>query len=121
MISKKDLLMGRDREYPLTAELEQNLMKLVEAIQKLEVAYGKPFSVSSGYRPGWYNRAAGGAPGSAHMLCEAVDLHDRDNSIKKWITEDILTKYDLYMEDPDKTLTWIHLQVRPTHSRIFKI
>jgi hypothetical protein len=34
----------------------------------------------------------------------------------------LLEQYDLYMEDPLYTTTWVHLQTRPTKSgsRVFK-
>ena len=120
MISRDQILMGRDKEFPLSAELETNLSKLLEAVSKLEALYGKPMTVSSGYRPGFYNTRAGGSPNSSHKFCEAVDLHDRDNAIKKWITVEILEQCGLYQEDPSRTKTWVHCQIRPTHSRVFK-
>ncbi len=119
MISRDEVLMGRDKEYPLSADLEINLTKLLEAVNKLRAAYGKPMYVSSGYRPGHYNKDAGGATNSAHCLCMAVDFHDVDGAIKSWITEDILVECGLWQESPQSTPTWVHVQIRPTHNRVF--
>ena len=100
MISRDEVLMGRDVEFPLTPELEANLSKLLEAVNKLRTLYGKPMIVNSGYRPGHYNTDAGGAPNSAHQLCEAIDIKDEDGEVKKWITVEILEQCGLYQEDP---------------------
>ena len=120
MISREEILMGRDAEYPLTPELEANLTSLLEAVNKLREAYGKPMYVSSGYRPGKYNVAAHGAPNSAHCLCMAVDFHDSDGALKDWVTVGILEACGLYQEDPSRTPTWLHVQIRPTRNRVFK-
>ena len=84
MISRDEILMHRDAEFPLTPELEANLAKLLEAVNKLRALYGQPMYVSSGYRPGHYNKAAGGAPNSPHPQCQAVDFHDADGKLKAW-------------------------------------
>lgn len=111
--------MGRDKEYPLTEEMEANLNGLISSVNALRTLYGRPMYVSSGYRPGPYNKAAGGALNSPHMTCQAVDFHDVDGALKVWITVEILEQCGLYQEDPDRTVTWCHLQTRPTHNRVF--
>lgn len=120
MITRKEILMGRDSEYPLTPELEENLAKLLESVNKLRNLYGKPMIVSSGYRPGKYNKAAGGAKKSSHLTCEAVDFRDIDKKLKDFCTEKILKECNLYMEHPDHTESWCHVQIRPTKNRIFR-
>jgi len=119
MISRDEVLMGRDKEFPLTDELEANLTLLLVAVNKLRDIYGKPMYVSSGYRPGHYNTDAGGAANSPHKLCMAVDFHDTDGALKSWITVDVLVECGLYQEDPKRTPTWLHVQVRPTINRVF--
>lgn len=119
MISRDEVLMGRDSQYPLSDNLEANLEKLLEAVNKLRSLYGKPMYVSSGYRPGHYNKAAGGAKNSSHLVCLAIDFKDPKNELKKWITVKILEDCGLYMEHPDDTPTWMHVQIRPTKNRIF--
>lgn len=116
--------MGRDTEYPLTNELVINLDQLLTSLNKFRAAYGKPMHVSSGYRPGKYNKAAGGAINSSHLTCEACDFKDGDWALKQFVLmrPEILEECGLYMEHPDHTRTWIHLQTRKTASgaRIFK-
>lgn len=121
MISRDEVLMGREVEYPLTPALENNLKLLLEAVNKLRALYGKPMHVSSGYRPGAFNKAAGGAPNSSHLQCMAVDFKDADGAIKAWITKSILEECGLYMEDPDRTPTWLHVDIRRRKNRVFKV
>lgn len=121
MISRDEILMGRDVEFPLSPELEANLQILLKAVNTLRTAYGKSMYVSSGYRPGHYNKDAGGASNSPHMTCQAVDFKDADGTLKAWITVEMLVKCGLWQEDPSKTPTWLHVQVRPIPSghRVF--
>lgn len=122
-ISRVEVLMGREKQNPLTPEMEGNLQKLLVAINLIRDLYGKPMTVSSGYRPAAANAAAGGASKSCHLTCEAVDFADRDRKLTKWCLAnlDILEQAGLYMESPVATPTWVHLQTRPPKSgkRIF--
>lgn len=122
MISREEVLMKRDIEFPLTKELEANLKKLLENLNKFRQKYGKPMLVSSGYRPGKYNKSAGGAKSSAHLSCEACDFKDADGKLKEFVKKNptVLEECDLYMEAPESTPTWIHLQTRATKNRVFK-
>jgi uncharacterized protein YcbK (DUF882 family) len=125
MVTRDEVLKGRDRDYPLDAELEQNLSQLLDAVNKLRKVYGKPFIITSGYRPGHYNKSARGAKKSAHMSCQAVDIRDTDGEIAKWCLNNLklLEEAGLYMESPMYTQTpaarWLHLQTRPTKNRVF--
>lgn len=49
-------------------------MHFVEALDRLREAYGKPLSLSSGYRCAEHNRAVGGAAQSQHLQGNAVDI-----------------------------------------------
>lgn len=124
MITREEILMQRDKEFPLTPELENNLKKLLEAVNKFRKAYNKPLFVSSGYRPGAYNKAAGGAKKSNHMICLAVDFKDKDGEVDKFAKDNLklLEECGLYLEDPDHTPGWCHLQCSPPKSgkRVFK-
>lgn len=112
--------MGRDRDYPLGLTTEGNLIRLLEAVNRLRTAYGKPMYVSSGYRPGPYNEAARGSKNSAHITCEAVDFVDVDGELKKFCTIERLEQFGLWMEHPDSTPTWCHVDIRVRANRIFR-
>jgi len=113
--------MGREKEYPLTPELEANLSRLLIAVNKLAEKYGRDMAVSSGYRPGHYNVKAGGSRRSAHLTCEAVDFLDSGRQLTEWILANpaVLQECGLWMEHPDHTPTWVHLDTRPRNNRIF--
>jgi hypothetical protein len=131
LITKNEILMGRDKEYPLNSEQETNLDNLWKAINKFRVAYGKPLIVTSGYRPGHYNKAAGGATNSSHLQCLAVDLRDNDGSLATYCLANLklLEDIGLWLEDPRWTKIkgpdgkiiggWVHLQIRPASKRVF--
>jgi len=123
MITRDTILMDRHKEYPLTPSMINNLTVLVQKITSLEAAYGARFIISSGYRPGRFNAAVGGAHRSAHTTCQAVDISDKDGKIKDWCLKNIalLNASGLYMEDPLKTKTWVHLQIRRTTGNPFKV
>lgn len=124
MITRDEIIQGRDKQFPLTPELESNLTKLGLALNKFRVAYGKSMIVTSGYRPGLYNTAAGGAKKSNHMICLAADFADKDRSLMAFCIANIKLLEDcgIWIENPAKTPTWIHMQCVPPKSgnRIFE-
>lgn len=117
MILIKDILMGRDLEYPLNDEQGVNLKILHIAICKLVELYGKPVQLTSGYRPGHYNKLAKGGSRSAHLTCEAVDLADKSRDLTNFCTDEVLEQCGLWMEDPNVARSWVHLQIRKPKSR----
>jgi uncharacterized protein YcbK (DUF882 family) len=116
-----EFLKDREIEYPLTEQQRINMVFLLDVISTIREKWGKPIQISSGYRPGRFNKAAGGAEKSAHLTCEAVDLVDHDGSLAKFC-EPLLQQLDLYMENPKRTPGWVHLQTRKTKSgsRVFQ-
>jgi hypothetical protein len=121
MITRDEILMGRDKDHPLTPELESNLSDLLIKINKIRSAYGKPLIVSSGYRPGSFNTAAGGAKRSLHMICKAIDFKDPKGEIDAWCdaNQDLLESLGMWQEHPDATKNWCHLDIgdRPIKAR----
>lgn len=111
-VTREEILQGRDKEFPLSQEQEANLSKLLAAVNKFRDIYGKPLKVSSGYRPGKYNEAAGGAKKSNHMQCLAVDFVDVDGSLDAYCLANlkVLEECGLYLESPEHTPSWCHLQ-----------
>lgn len=123
LITREEVLQGRDVEFPLTPQLEGNLVKLLEGLNKFRILYGQPMFVSSGYRPATANAAARGASKSAHLTCEACDFHDSSGIIGRFIlgNQIVLEKCGLYAENPKVTIGWCHLTTRSPGSgnRIF--
>lgn len=126
-ISKKEILMGRDVEYPkdYTKEISDNVDKLLIALNKFRAIYGKPMTVTSGWRPPSVNASiANAAKRSNHMLGLACDFADADGSLDKYCMENlnVLKDLGLYLEHPDATKGWCHLQVVSPKSgnRVFR-
>jgi hypothetical protein len=127
--SREELLMGREVADPITQEMSDNLDKLIEAMDKIRDEYGKPLKVSSGYRPASINSGVGGAKKSAHMMCQAVDIIDKDGEFAEWVMNNLDFVKEcgiLGIEDTRYTITldsngnraggWTHLDVRGVKS-----
>lgn len=125
MISRDEILMGRDKQYPLTPQLEQNLQLLLVAVNKFRTYRGIPMIVTSGYRPAAINaNVPNAAKNSNHMVCLAADFKDIDRQLTNWCLSNLdkLAEFGLWMEDPGSTPTWCHLQAVSPRSgnRVFK-
>lgn len=120
MITIQELLMGRAKFEELPEELQRNAEELLRRLNMFRKEFGRPMYVSSGYRSPEINKSAGGGPKSAHLTLEACDFRD-NGELFEFIKKDpsILDRLDLYMEDPQWSPTWIHLQSRPASKRIF--
>lgn len=117
-------LMGRDKEYPTTEELEVSIARLLHRVNSLLRNLPTELQVTgltSGYRPGKYNEAAGGSPRSAHLTCEACDLGDPTGKVAAFLlaNQTKLQVAGLYMEHPSRTKGWVHLQTRKTTQQVF--
>lgn len=123
MISRREYLMGRDLIEPLTPELEDNLLHLLGCLNMIRALYGRPMVVTSGYRPKKINASVGGKPKSKHMTCQACDFDDRTGALAIWCLHnlDMLERAGLWMECPEYTMGWVHLQCVPPKSgkRVF--
>lgn len=106
-----------------TTGVRINAADTAERISKMLGRLGLTGDVSSGFRTSAANGSAKGAKRSAHMSGQAADLHDPQGVIKDAIMANlsVLEEFDLYMENPQYTPTWCHLQIRPTKSgnRVF--
>lgn len=125
MITREEVLMNRDKQYPLNPEMEANLKKLLIALNLFRKLYGKPMKVTSGYRPAAINaNVPGAAKKSNHMLCLATDFADPNKELAKYCMDNqyILEQCGLYLEHPNATPGWCHLQCVPPKSgnRVFK-
>jgi hypothetical protein len=121
--TEKEYLMGRDKTDPLTDEQKANMQALLEALDKLREAFGKPMHISSGYRPASVNKAVGGAKKSNHMLCLACDFKDPTGEIDEFCLDNLklLKELGLYLESPNHTVGWCHVQLKAPSSgnRVF--
>ena len=132
MITLDQYYMGRDKQYPLdlTTDRRANAARTVAAVNQLLGLYAaaggdlSPHTVSSGWRPPAVNaRTQGAAKRSNHMECRACDLHDPQGKLDAWCMNNLqlLEECRLWLEHPDATPGWCHLQIVPPASgnRVF--
>lgn len=122
-----DYYMGRDRLHrgELTHELRVNARETLRRVNRLLQRAGLARRVSSGWRPASINAAVpGAAPNSKHILCLAIDLEDHDGALDAWCLANLqaLEEIGLWLEHPDATPGWCHLQIQPPRSgnRVFE-
>ena len=75
--SDKAIKLGIDNSIP--NELLSNVNKLINTLDIIREKYGKPITVTSGYRCSKLNKAVGGEKTSAHMMANAADITCDDN------------------------------------------
>lgn len=128
--STQDILTSQGK-YPAramhdecTEEVQENASELKRRANGLLEDFFKLW-LSSGFRTESANKAAKGAKKSAHKKGCALDLvtlgHFLKSDYKINKQKSLLVKHDLYLEDPDHTPTWTHLQSVPPRSgkRVF--
>lgn len=126
---KREELLKKVKEEDLTDVQKKNLPILLERLNKLRTAYGKPLSVSSGVRDMKDHLRIYAEKGitdqskipmkSKHLSAEAGDLVAKDiKHFQQWIkdNEDLMEEIGLWFEDFSVTLTWVHAQIVPPRS-----
>lgn len=121
MISKDELLKGRDKQFPndYSSEVSNNLDLLLIPLNKIREAYGKPMTVSSGWRPPTINASTpGAATHSKHMVGLACDIQD-DGQLMRWVLAnlELMKSLNIYLEDFRWTPTWVHFQLGAPNSK----
>ena len=138
MISMDELLKGA-KLADQTPEIQANLQTLLDRINKVRTAWGKPMTVTSGLRT-WedhtriYKQKAqkegktfdeSKVPKkSRHLFGMAVDIADPDKSLATWIQANLqlMEEIGFWFEDFNVTVNWCHFQTTPPLSgnRVFK-
>jgi len=118
--------MGRDRSHAheLNAALRANATLMVERANALLMRAAFAGVVNSGWRPQAVNAVVPNAsPRSKHLSCEAIDLDDAAGALDAWCMRNlaVLEEIGLWLEHPDATPGWCHVQVVPPRSgrRVF--
>lgn len=113
MFTKDEFLRGRDKQFPndYTDEVSANLDKLVEVMNQVRDAYGKPMITNSGWRPPTINATTpGAAKGSKHTIGLACDIADPDGTLWQWVLDNLtlMQQLDIYLEDKRWCKGWVH-------------
>ena len=91
--------------------------KLVEYVQKIRDHFGKPVTVSSGYRCATHNKNIGGATGSKHSKGQAADIYIdgvKPAEIAKYAESLGILGIGLY--ETDKDGHFVHVDTRTSKS-----
>lgn len=125
LITSSGKYPDRAKSNELTEEVKQNLLLLLERVNAIlsDLEIDK-VEVSSGFRPSSVNASiAGAAKKSLHMRGLAVDLADQSGTLKGIIqcSPHLLKTYELWLESPDATPTWCHLDLGTRSERPIRI
>ena len=114
MIVAKEL---NPHSYPTTEEQDANLAILLERINQVRTAWGKPMTVTSGLRSDAdQQRINPSAPRSNHLKGAAVDISDDGLELTAWLKADpsILEDAQLWCEEGNRN--WVHFAIFPPKS-----
>lgn len=134
MLTLADYYKGRDRLFAseLTPEIAQNAKLTLERVnlllQRFYATHPRAArrTINSGWRPAAVNRKVqNAAKRSHHLTARACDLSDDDGALDRWLMtalgQRVLEHCGLWMEHPDATPRWCHVQIVPPKSgrRVF--
>ena len=133
MISMKEILKDKKLE-DQSPEVQASLLILLEKVNKVRQAYGKPMTITSGlrtkedqirvYAQKGITDLSKIPMGSKHISGQAVDISDPKGEFKDWIMENIslFEELGIYMEAFEYTKNWVHMQIiaPKSGSRFFK-
>lgn len=138
MITVDEYMMGRDESHRLefSPDIRRNALVTIDLANRLLVlakGAGVPIKpradgtmTNSGWRPPSLNaNTAGASATSLHMTGQAIDLHDPDGKLARWCMDGshkALSDLGLWLEHPDFTPGWCHVQTKPPGSgnRVFR-
>ena len=126
LITESEILKAVKKE-DMPEDHQKNLEELLEKINKVRYAWGKPMRVTSGYRSKedqiriYKDLAAQRKQvfdeskipwGSAHLKCAAVDISDPDGSLYDWThdNEALMEEIGVWMEVKDDQAR-VHFQI----------
>jgi len=123
--------LGQTKYDELNDKQIQNMNTLIPKVNDLLEKFGSYRSITSGFRKMedhiriykeklGSNYAISKVPmGSQHLNAFAVDLEDTDGKLDEWCLNNlnILEKIGLWLESPDHTEGWCHLQGNPPKSK----
>lgn len=92
-------------------------MHFCYTLDQMRHDFGEPIIVTSGARCEQWNFIQGGADDSTHKEGIGADLLRRQSLLDFLVSS--LDKYDIYLENPEYTVNWLHIDKRERSTRIF--
>lgn len=95
---------------------------LVVLLQCIREHFGKPITITSGYRTGTHNTAVGGSRSSQHLLGKAADIQVAGVSVEDVAAyaESLMPAWGgvgRYPVKAGRAKGWVHVDTRPNKSR----
>lgn len=112
-LSHSDTAVAKKIDNSPSRVVVENLEALVlNVLDPLREAYGKPIRVNSGYRSPRLNLVIGGAKTSQHMTGEAVDITAGSKEDNKWLFDYIFRHlpYDQLIDESN--YSWVHVSFK---------
>lgn len=96
-----------------TWEQVDNLRKLGLLLDKIRVRFGRPITVSSGFRCDKLNAAVGGSKKSQHKNGEAADCESYDNRALFNTVKDMIEKGEITVGQliDEYNYSWVHISL----------
>ena len=102
--------------------IDESLVVLLQCIRE---HFGKPITITSGYRTAAHNTAVGGAKSSQHLLGRAADFYVEGVPVATVAAyaETLLPgrggigRYPKDAAHPSRKTGWVHIDTRPNKSR----
>ena len=122
LITEIEILRDVKRE-DIPQDHQDNLVVLLERINKVRYAYSRPMKVSSGYRSMADHLRIYAAKGvtdeskipmkSSHLKAAAADISDPKQELQKWCIDNVskLEEIGLWCEAFTATPNWVHFQI----------
>lgn len=109
----------RCRDGSDTIMVDQTLVVLLQAIRE---HFGKPITITSGYRTAAHNKSVGGAKSSQHLLGRAADIQVAGTTVEAVAAyaESLMPDWGgvgRYPVKAGRTKGWVHVDTRPNKSR----
>ena len=97
-------------------------MELVELLEHIREHFGKPVTITSGYRTASHNAKVGGSKSSQHLLGRAADIQvqDTDPLAVAAYAESLMPGWGgvgRYPIKAGRAKGWVHVDTRPNKSR----
>lgn len=99
--------------------IDESLVVLLQCIRE---HFGKPITITSGYRTAAHNKSVGGAKSSQHLLGRAADIQVASVSVEDVAAyaESLMPGWGgvgRYPVKAGRTKGWVHVDTRPNKSR----